>query len=430
MIQKIRKEYASYSKPEIIFILCMMICSFAITAEAAITRSVSVSVFISAYSASFLPYVWAASVPLNFAIVAFYNHYLPSIGCIKMLGLSLVISTFINIVSAFLLSNLSLLPFMLYIWKDIFIILMFQQLWSVIHATINISRAKYLYGIFFGLGGIGSVVGSIIPGFLAVTLGSEKLLLTTIPFYAIIFLFYFIALRDRKEIPTAQNLSSISKKSTDALGGLKIIRASTLLKFILLLVLSMQIASTILDFQFSSMVETQFHIQDIRTQFFGRFFGMVNTVNIFLQFFGSLLLLQWIGLQNSHLLVPIFLAINSMFFLFFPTFPMVCFQFASIKAMDYSIFGIIKEMLYVPLKIDEKFKAKAIIDVFAYRTSKAIATFAILILQFVPIFSLNSLLSIAALSIFFIWLFGIIFLFKHYHKEVKNQHLNWPELIT
>ena len=52
--------------------------------------------------------------------------------------------------------------------------------------------------------------------------------------------------------------------------------------------------------------------------------------------------------------------------------------FGAVKALDYSIFGIIKEQLYIPLGINEKFKAKAIIDVFAYRSSKALASLLIL----------------------------------------------------
>ena len=38
-------------------------------------------------------------------------------------------------------------------------------------------------------------------------------------------------------------------------------------------------------------------------------------------------------------------------------------------------------MLYLPLKNEEKFKAKAIIDVFAYRSSKAVASLIIIALQ-------------------------------------------------
>ncbi len=407
-----------------------MLCNFAITGEASITRATANSVFLSAYTVKLFPLAWLTSVPLNFIIVSFYNKFLPRLGCVRMLGLSILVATGINAFSAFYLHSFHLLPFLLYLWKDIFIILMFQQLWSVIHATINLKRAKYLYGIFFGMGGIGSVVGSLVPGFLAVRLGSEKLLLITIPFYFFIWACYRLALKVREKITSSQDISTLSKDSTDILGGLKLIRQSSFLKFILLIVVAMQVSSTILDFQFSTLLEQEFAVQDLRTQFLGRFFGMVNTINVFLQFIGSFILVHLIGLRASHLFVPIFLGMNMLGFIIWPNFKTMCFSFSSIKALDYSIFGIIKEMLYIPLKVEEKFKAKAIIDVFAYRSSKACASLLIILLQTFVWLPLTTLLSWGVVAIFVLWTFAVLFLFKFYHGEIERQHLNWPQAPT
>ena len=127
-------------------------------------------------------------------------------------------------------------------------------------------------------------------------------------------------------------------------------------------------------------------------------------------------------------MVPFFLGLNAISFVFWPSFMMMCVAFGSVKAMDYSIFGIIKEMLYIPLKVDEKFKAKAIIDVFAYRSSKALASLFILILQYFALSHLNIVMSWGLVVIFTTWMAAVIFMFKYYYKEVDRQHLNWPEL--
>jgi AAA family ATP:ADP antiporter len=427
IIQRIKNEYRSYSSAEKLFIFLVMLSSFAITGEASITRATANSVFLSAYTVKYFPIAWLASVPLNFLIVAFYNRFLPHLGCARMMLLSILVAIGINGFCAFYLTTFSWLPFLLYLWKDIFIILMFQQLWSVIHATINIDRAKYLYGILFGMGGIGSVIGSLFPGFLAVSMGSERLLLTTLPFYILVVLAYSLALRIREKIPSRQNISTMSKDSTDFLGGMKLIRHSKFLIFILIIVLGMQVSSTVLDYQFNAVLEKVFSVQDLRTQFLGRFFGLVNGINVFLQFIGSFVLIRLVGLHTSHLLIPIYLGLNALGFLAFPSFYMMCLSFGSIKAIDYSIFGILKEMLYIPLKVDEKFKAKAIIDVFAYRTSKAVASLIVLLLQCVTWIHLDTLLSWGAIVIFGAWTIAVLFMFKYYYKELESQHLNWPE---
>ncbi len=214
-------------------------------------------------------------------------------------------------------------------------------------------------------------------------------------------------------------------ESTDILSGFKLIKESRFLVFILAIVLFMQISATILDFQFNSMLEKKFSVQDLRTQFLGRYFGIVNSINVLLQFVGSFLLVRLLGLKWAHFCVPFYLGLNAISFLFFPSFSVMLISFGSIKAMDYSIFGIIKEMLYIPLRVEEKFKAKAVIDVFAYRTSKAIASLVIIVLQGISWVAISTLLSWSVIIIFAIWMMVILGMFKYYYQEVDRHHENW-----
>ena len=69
-------------------------------------------------------------------------------------------------------------------------------------------------------------------------------------------------------------------------------------------------------------------------------------------------------------------------------------------------------MLYIPLKTDEKFRAKAFIDVFAYRSAKAFASLLILLLQFATSISLLSCLSVGVILLFIFWGLMVIRLFK------------------
>ena len=51
------------------------------------------------------------------------------------------------------------------------------------------------------------------------------------------------------------------------------------------------------------------------------------------------------------------------------------------KAFDYSIFRAAKELLYIPLGFDERYRAKELIDVFGYRAGKGGSSVAIVVLQ-------------------------------------------------
>ncbi len=69
-------------------------------------------------------------------------------------------------------------------------------------------------------------------------------------------------------------------------------------------------------------------------------------------------------------------------------------------------------MLYIPLKPDEKFRAKAVIDVFAYRSAKALASFLLLFLQFVTASKPLYLVGVLSVITFLLWSFVVYLMFK------------------
>ena len=89
-------------------------------------------------------------------------------------------------------------------------------------------------------------------------------------------------------------------------------------------------------------------------------------------------------------------------------------SFVFVKSVDFSLFGILREMLYVPLKLDEKFRAKAVIDVFAYRTSKAAVSLCVLGLQAIAGPLLLTCVSAFSTAVFIAWMALVVIMFKRY----------------
>lgn len=372
-----KKEVFELLPSQKIFIICAMVCGFCIMGDYGIVRPVSHSIFLTTYGGLFFPYVWLATVPFNFLIVELYNRFLPKIGVQRMFYTILGSIIGVNILAAFFLSKVPSFPFFFYIWKEIYVMLLFQQLWSLIHSTIRMGQAKYLYGLFFGFGGIGAICGSQFTDYWAVKVGSLNLLLGSLPLLCLLaFSFYFLL-----KFSKVQNTSSQEPQITNFMKGVKAIRNSKYLLFILALVVTMQVVTTLIYYQFNISLESAITHQDLRTEYCGKIFGIANMLSLSLQIFGAFLLVHFLGLRRSHLAVPLMLLINAAGSLLFPSFAMVTAAFITIKAFDFSLFGVLKEMLYIPLKQEEKFQAKAIIDVFAYRSSKAVASCLILALQ-------------------------------------------------
>lgn len=420
-LANIKNELFAFTVQERLFILFAMLCGFFISSEYAIIRPVSNAVFLTAYGSAAFPYAWIATVPLNLIVVSLYNKYLPRLGCLKMFGVVALIVISTNLCCSIFLKQIYWLPFTFYLWKEVYIMLMFQQLWSVIHSTISFDRAKYLYGFFFGVGALGASIGSILPGFFAVKMGSESLLVATLPIYLCLFVCYYFALKQTRE-GTGMKLDDEKKRtSIDAFfHGLKMIVSSRYLTFILFIVVLMQLCSTIVDFQFNAFLEKTVLQKDLRTEYTGRILGIVHAVTISLQLFGSFLLIHFLGIKRSHVLIPLLLCLNSVAFQFFPLFGVISFAYISIKAFDFSLFGIIKEVLYIPLKVDEKFRAKAIIDVFAYRSSKAIASGLILGLQAIIGTSFLPMLNWGSILLLVLWIGIVITLLKDPEKSNRS----------
>lgn len=401
------------TRSEKLFIFFSMITVFLITAEYGITRPASQALFITHFSAKFIPWIWLATIPLNLLVISSYNRFLSRVGPFKILCAIAGLTIVINCLSGFLSSVFPAWILFQFAWKDIYILFMLKQVWSLVHSTIPPEKAKYLYGLIYGIGTAGSVFGSLIPGFFAVRLGSESLYFFTLPIYLLLIFTYKQAFSHSLYLPS-------EIKQTKESGAFSMVWKTPYLMCVLLLVVLMQISVGLMEYQFNAHLELSILEKDLRTQYVGQMMTYVNVFSGFFQIVGSFLLIQILGVRGSHLTVPLILLVNAVALIYLPSFALISFAFVFIKAVDFSLFGVIREMLYVPMKLDEKYRAKAVIDVFAYRSSKALVAVCILGLQFFSGANLLPWASIIGVGVLFIWLLTVWFLLRKHYPETST----------
>lgn len=390
------------------------VCSaFMICAEYAATRPASKALFLTVFSYSALPWAWLATVPINFLAIYGYNALLPRFGPFKMMLFFSTLTMVCNAGTASLFPLFPSLIFLQYVWKDIYVLLMLKQLWSMVHSTIEKEKAKYLYGIIYAMGTLGAIAGSFVPSHLAESLGSENILFLTLPAYLLLLFFY----------KSAHRYSSVEKSYLESappskpMEALRLIRGSTILIAALLLVLFMQISAGLMEYQFNAYLELNILDKDLRTAYYGKAIGIINSFSLLLQFVGVFLLTRKLGVEKSHFLIPFLLGSSALLSLTYPTFGIITFSYIFLKAIDFSLFGVIREMLYIPLEIDAKFRAKAVIDVFAYRTAKALVSIILLLLQIVFGSQLLKASSYIAIIVFIGWIATVFVLFRRRGKK-------------
>jgi ATP:ADP antiporter, AAA family len=400
--------FKSFSSSEKWFIFFVMFANLLISAEYSITRPASNSLFLALFSSKALPWVWLVTLPLNFALVGFYNRFLGTLGPLKMWGVISCLIVCVNGMTGLLLPIAPWLIFLQFAWKDIYILLMFKQLWSLIHSTIESGRAKYLYGVIFGMGTVGSIVGGLVPGLFAVKIGSSQLFFLTLPLYFTIFWLYRKAFGQSRVgiepfVVSKEPLSSLFK--------------SPLLISVLLLVVFMQVSVGLMEFQFNASLEQEITNPDLRTEYMGQLLSIMNVLSGVFQLVGSFVMVQALGVRGSHLVVPLLLLVNVVGMLTFPSFAILTAGFVFLKAVDFSLFGVIREMLYIPMQLDERFRAKAVIDVFAYRTAKALVALSIFGLQIFAGTQLHSWVNGAMLGVLVFWLGVVWFMLRRHYPQ-------------
>ena len=100
---------------------------------------------------------------------------------------------------------------------------------------------------------------------------------------------------------------------------------------------------------------------------------------------------------------------------------MVQTAFLLFKAFDYSLFRAAKEIFYIPLSFDARYRAKQVIDSFGYRFAKGGSAGVITVSRFLSIVIPGAAYSITAMVMAILWSGIVLNLTKQYQNiEIQN----------
>ena len=153
--------------------------------------------------------------------------------------------------------------------------------------------------------------------------------------------------------------------------GARLVAGSRYLLAIVCLVGLYEVVSTLLDYQFTATV-VHFVAGD-PTKHFSTVYTVTNLVALVVQLFLTANIMSRFGVKAALLVMPLLILGVSGLFLLLP----ILWIGSSLNTVDndfnYSINQSAREALCTPLSRDEKYKAKAFIDMFLYRTAKVLA---------------------------------------------------------
>ncbi|MGH7694891.1 MAG: NTP/NDP exchange transporter [Gemmatimonadaceae bacterium] len=257
-----------------------------------------------------------------------------------------------------------------FIWAAVYNLFVISVFWSVMADSWSTPQGKRLFG-FIGVGGtLGGIVGSLITSVLAEPVGVYNLLLISA---LLLELSTQAMLRVTATTTSFASASAAQREDKErvigggVLAGIAHAAKSPYLLGICLYMLLYTFGSTVLYFQQSGIAETAFSSSDLRTAFFARIDLAVNILTVLTQMFLTGRIVKLLGVAVTLTLLP---ALSVLGFLALAMFPLigvlVTFQVLR-RAGEYAVARPARELLYIVVPREDKYKAKNLIDTFVYR---------------------------------------------------------------
>jgi ATP/ADP translocase/HEAT repeat protein len=406
---------------------------FLITCSAYIIKPVKISNFLESLDAEHLPFAYLSTAILIGFVVSLNTKLLHAVKRNVYISLNLIFFIFNLCLFWFLLRKAgSWLSMIYWVWCDIFTITTVTQFWILVNDIYHPRQAKRLIGFLVSGGLLGGIAGSLAARFLALRLGTTDLLLIC-PFLLMLCIPIVSFLHKRSLEPANGKKHGPASKEESRTGYLESFRIIRKSRYLLILSAIMTLAiviTTLVDFQFNSVVERAFVGQDERTAFLGAFFTGLLVFSYLVHVFLTNRILKNFGMRLALSIAPIFLLTASMAVFVLP-FAFLLYWAVVMKGGDkslaHSLNQSVRELLYIPIAPDIKYKAKVFIDMFVNKFAKGIAATLLLVCVFIFQLSLEHI-SLIIFGFSLLWIFLNRWITREYVGNVKkNLKIKWQD---
>jgi len=299
-----------------------------------------------------------------------------------------------------------------YLYGDLFNSLMLATFFAFLNDSVTAEKAKRIYGLIV----LGGVAGGVF-GTTSLRIWIEQFSVAGwmwICFGIAVFIF-LIAMAAGKivnrnpppELADEKSEEPEAKTKNPAIEGAKLVFRSRYLLSIVAIVGLYEITSQVFDFQFTATISHYLDGKAIGKQI-STAYTIQNWVSMFVQIFLTGFIMTRFGVKTALIFLPITILLGSAGFLAMPILWVGSLLPTLDNSFNYSINQSSKEALYVPTTRDEKYKAKAFIDMFVQRFAKVLAVVVSLVITSIFVeFSSIRWLSVFTIGIVIVWLFAV-----------------------
>ena len=274
-----------------------------------------------------------------------------------------------------------------FIWTSVFNLFIVSVFWSFMADIFSNEQAQRLFGVIAAGGTAGALTGPVLTAALINPLGPANMLLISVAFLAVAVccIHRIVAWKKSTQINSSKDaqlrLAKTDSDKDQAIGGsifagIRLVFSSSYLTGICLLILLYTTLATFLYFQQAQIVRDNFSDSASRTALFAVMDFSVNFLTIVAQLLLTSRIVRNWGLSWALALIPILLGLGFLLLGMMPALSILIVVQVLRRAGNYAVMKPAREMLYVVLGKEEKYKAKNVIDTVVYRGGDAVSAWA------------------------------------------------------
>jgi len=400
-----------------------------------IIKPVKESLFMHHLGSQRLPHVFLLTAILMALAVSINSRLLQRMR--RSLYISLTLGLFIvsSVVFWFLLRRpnpRSGIFFLLWSWADIFLVTSITQFWILISDLFNPREFKRRIGFFVSGGLLGGIAGSLVARFLPAKLGTENLILTCplILVFCVLIIFIvprFVPQEIRDEAGTKP------EQKREKIGFVQSFLALKKNRYLLLLsgmIVAAIIVSNLVDVQFKTVAKMVYPDKNAMTSFFGSFYLGILVLSYFFTILLTSRILKSFGFRVALLILPVLLLLGSVSLFLIPAASRIIWAIfikGTDKGLSHSLTQSVRELLYIPIPQDIKYRAKVFIDMFLNKFADGLTGLLLIVISSFIQLTLPEI-SFLAIVFIFLWITLNLLITKEYVGIVKkNLQIKWQD---
>jgi len=264
----------------------------------------------------------------------------------------------------------TLLGYAFYVWLSVFNLFVVSVFWSLMADVFTEDQGKRLFGMISMGGTLGAVVGAAVTQALSSGDWGFKLPVAGLMLLAVVGLeaavFCMLRLAAHFQLSAGEGQQA-REPGPDFKAGLKAIAGSRYLQLICAYMLLFTVTSTFLYLMQGDIVAKSFASPAERTAAFAKLDFWTNVLTLSVQLLLTSRLLRGIGVSGVLLVLPLLTTLGFGALALWPSFLVLALVQVLRRGVHYAVDRPAREILYIPLGPEERYKSKAFIDTFVFR---------------------------------------------------------------